>query len=328
MRLILTLVFIATLVLVFTTDAVVEQGHAGEFTKSGLNKRKTELTGLLGQRRVYRYYVPTRYDSERSYPLVIALHGINSRGRNIRLRSGLDDVAERDGFIAVYPEGNGIGALFKHWNAGACCAKAMKKGIDDAGFVMRIVDELSTGLSIDASRIYLFGFSNGAMLTYQIAAKYPERIAAIAAVSGTFGRVTASGELDWYLPRPAMSVPTLIVHGSDDPRLPFNGVLDTEKRDGLGMIPVKQSANFWARVNDCPTQPTTPSSGYENVDLMLWSKCESTSEVRLYRLSGWEHSWAGASSKTRSDYNKVGGFETAEVIWEFFQRFSRSKIFQ
>ncbi|MDH3693026.1 MAG: hypothetical protein OER96_00450, partial [Gammaproteobacteria bacterium] len=224
MRFISTTTFLAVLSLVLVNSP--ELAYADEFAKSGLNKKKTELTGLLGQRRVYRYYVPTHYDNQRSYPLVIALHGGVSRGRNIRLRSGLDEVAEREGFVAVYPEGNGIGPLFKHWNAGTCCAKAMKEGIDDAGFVMRIVDELSDGLSIDTSRVYLLGFSNGAMLTYQIAANYPDPIAAIAAISGTFGRVTPSGEFDWYIPQPDVTMPTVIIHGSDDPRLPFDGVRD------------------------------------------------------------------------------------------------------
>jgi len=303
----------------------IEYAYANEFESTGLQKRKTEFVGLFGQRRVYRYYLPTHYESDKSYPLVIALHGGISRGRNIRLRSGLDQIAEREGFIAVYPEGNGIGALLRHWNAGLCCAKAMKADVDDVGFVLHLIDELGASLSIDEARIYVFGFSNGAMLAYRIAAEKPQRIAAIAAISGTFGRVNDSGEFDWHIPIPKLPVPTMIVHGSKDPRLPFDGIQDRKgKNNELNMIPVREGARYWARSNGCAASGMRTSSGFENVELTIWSDCNSNSEVRLYRLDGWKHSWAGASPNTGSDYNQVGRFETAEVIWNFFKRFRRS----
>lgn len=307
----------------------IEYVYASEFEATGLQKRKTEFVGLLGQRRVYRYYLPTHYDSKKSYPVVIALHGGISRGRNIRLRSGLDQIAEREGFIAVYPEGNGIGTFFKHWNAGTCCAKAMKADIDDVGFVLHLIDELSAGFSIDKARIYVFGFSNGAMLAYQIAAEEPQRIAAVAAISGTFGRVNDAGELDWHIPTPSLPVPTMIVHGSEDPRLPFDGIHDRKgKKNGLDMIPVREGARFWARSNGCAALGIRTPSGFENVKLTIWPHCNSNSEVRLYRLDGWKHSWAGASLKTNSDFNRIGRFETAEVIWNFFKRFRRGQPLQ
>lgn len=307
----------------------IEYAYANDFESTRLQKRKTEFAGLFGQRRVYRYYLPTHYDSKKSYSVVIALHGSISRGRNIRLRSGLDQIAEREGFIAVYPEGNGIGTFFKHWNAGTCCAKAMEADIDDVGFVLHLIDELGASLSIDKARIYVFGFSNGAMLAYQIAAEKPQRIAAIAAISGTFGRVNDSGEFDWYIPMPNLPVPTMIVHGSEDPRLPFDGIQDRKgKKNGLDMIPVLEGAKFWARSNGCAALGKHSSSGFENVELTIWPHCNSNSEVRLYRLDGWKHTWAGASPKTGSDYNKVGRFETAEVIWNFFKRFRRGPPLQ
>ncbi|MDH3375648.1 MAG: alpha/beta hydrolase-fold protein [Gammaproteobacteria bacterium] len=319
----------ALLLPVFIVLFGIEYSYADELATGGLQKRKTEISGLLGQRRIYRYFLPSHYDSDKIYPVVIALHGGVSHGRNIRHRSNLDQIAEREGFIAVYPEGNGLGPFLKHWNAGTCCAQAMKAGVDDVGFILHIIDELSASLSVDRTRIYVFGFSNGAMLAYQIAAIKPQRIAAIAAVSGTFGRVNETGEFDWSLPMPDLPVPTMIVHGADDPRLPFGGIKNLkDKRNGLGMIPVLEGAKFWARSNGCVALGKQISSGFKNVNLTLWPHCKSRSEVRLYRLDGWKHSWAGASPKTGSDYNRVGRFETAEVIWEFFKRFRRSQPLQ
>lgn len=287
----------------------------------GLHKQKSAQTGLRGQRRVYRYFIPSSYDKENLYPLVIALHGGISKGKNIRLRSGLDKIAEREGFIAAYPEGNGIFGLLQHWNAGSCCGKALKEGIDDAGFVISMIDDLAKHLSIDKKRVYVFGFSNGGMLSYQLAADYPEHIAAFAAVSGTFGGINQKGETVWHLEPPDIPVPTIIIHGTLDKRLPIEGSPANDKND-WGMIPVIQSASFWADANQCG-QSTKTNSGYINVHLTLWKNCRGGSEVQLYRLDNWGHAWAGAAPETKNDHSIVGEFETAEVMWAFFKRFKR-----
>lgn len=285
----------------------------------GLHAEKMELRGLLRQRRKVFYYVPTGLPAERTVPLVVALHGGLSKPRNIRLRSGLDDLAEREKLIAVYPQGNGLLGKLLHWNAGVCCGKAVDKGIDDAAFVMAVIDRLAQFLPVDRSRVYVYGFSNGAMLSYKIAAEYPDRIAAIAAVSGTFGRVTDSGEFDWLHTPPENGMPTLIVHGSADPRLPFDGLVETnDKRGGNGMIPVLDTARFWASANGCIKERENAVK-FANVTHWTWSDCTTDKPVQVYRLGDWGHRWAGQSPHTKADFTTIGNFETIEVMWEFFR---------
>ncbi|MFK8016710.1 MAG: PHB depolymerase family esterase [Gammaproteobacteria bacterium] len=303
------------LMLCFAPSASAQQWP----TQPGLHDVKLELRGLLRQRRKVFYYVPSALPADQTVPLVIALHGGLSKPRNIRLRSGLDDLAEREKLIAVYPQGNGLLGKLLHWNAGVCCGKAVEKGIDDAAFVVEVIDQLAQSLPVDRSRVYVYGFSNGAMLTYQIAARHPDKIAAAAAVSGTFGRVTETGDFDWLYAPPADGMPMLIVHGSADPRLPFDGLLDpSEGRGGNGMIPVLDSARFWARANGCPVEPEN-NPAFENVTGWSWLNCASGHPVQLYRLEDWGHRWAGKSPQTKADFTTVGRFETLDVMWEFFR---------
>lgn len=295
--------------------------EASDWTaEPGLHSAKLELKGLNGHRRKSFYYVPEDLPESKKVPLVIALHGGLSNPKNIRRRSRLNELADREKLIAVYPQGNGIFNFFLHWNAGFCCAKAQEQQIDDPAFLVAVIDKLADALPIDQSRVYVFGFSNGAMLSYQLASRYPDRIAAIAALSGTYGRLLPDGRVQWPENDSASSMPTLIIHGSEDPRLPWDGSDESiDERGGIGMVPTLEIARFWARRNRCSDGVEVPS-GFSNVSLTRWLDCASGAPVDLYRLGGWGHRWAGRSVHTKADYKTVGGFESIDVIWDFFHK--------
>ncbi|MEL7448017.1 MAG: PHB depolymerase family esterase [Pseudomonadota bacterium] len=285
-------------------------------SQPGLHTEKLDCEGLLGQRRKVQYYVPEGLSAAEPVPLVVALHGGISSPKNIRRRSMLNELADREKLVAAYPQGNGLFGLLLHWNAGFCCGKAVDKGIDDVAFVLEAIDRLAATVPVDTSRVYVLGFSNGAMLTYSIAAAHPDRIAGIAGVSGALGRVTPGGAIDWPIEPPPGGMPTIVIHGSADPRLPFDG--DPEAGGGIGSVPVLESARFWARANGCATE-SEPPSGFDNVLRWAWQDCASGNPVTLYRLGGWGHRWSGRSPHTKADFTTVGSFETIEVIWEFFR---------
>lgn len=74
-----------------------------------------------GQNRSYYVHVPPLPNTE-PLPVVVSLHG-GGNAQQHRESSGIDAAADRDGYIAVYP--NGSGRMSEHlltWNAGNCCA--------------------------------------------------------------------------------------------------------------------------------------------------------------------------------------------------------------
>ena len=92
---------------------------------------------VSGVRRSYYVHVPAGHDGKTPLPVVVALHGAFSTARNFEEESGFSLLADRESFIVVYPQGIGLGNLFRHWNSGHCCGKAKKQNIDDVGFVLR-----------------------------------------------------------------------------------------------------------------------------------------------------------------------------------------------
>ena len=152
---------------------------------------------VSGVRRSYYVHVPAGHDGTTPLPVVVALHGAFSTARKFERESGFSLLADRERFIVMYPQGIGLGDLFRHWNSGHCCGKARKKNLDDVGFVLATVDDVAKRNPVDRARLYLVGFSNGGMLAYRIAAEHPEIVAAVAVASGTIGGVPAANEPEW-----------------------------------------------------------------------------------------------------------------------------------
>src|SRR5260221_564174 len=77
-----------------------------------------------------------------------------------------------------------------------------------------LLDELPRRLLVDADRIFVTGFSNGASMTFRLGAELSDRIAAIAPVAGHYWPTAST---------PARPVPTLFLIGDHDPLVPLTG---------------------------------------------------------------------------------------------------------
>ena len=137
-----------------------------------------------GRERSYIVHVP-RDIVTNPWPVLLNFHGSGSSAAGQQAYSHMDETSDREGFLAVYPNGTGMfGNRLLTWNAGTCCGYALNNKVDDVGFVHALIDDLEKHTDIDRARIYATGLSNGAMMTYQLAGKAPELIAAIAPVAG------------------------------------------------------------------------------------------------------------------------------------------------
>lgn len=172
--------------------------------------------------RTFRIHVPSQLKNTKSVPLVIALHGGGTSGKSMERFSGLNQTADKFGFIVVYPDGSGRIPDILTWNSGACRVYAKTHNIDDVAFLRQLINHLCSRFNVDPGQVYVTGISNGAMMAYRLAAEIPDRIAAVAAVAGT---------LDVDPKAVQAPVPVLHFHGTDDEYVPYNG--------GLGKLPVE-----------------------------------------------------------------------------------------
>ena len=274
-RLFLFLVLIAGLFACRSLSAGGERTPESETTLVKMDEK------AAGFKRSYRLHLPMGVPSEDARRLVVVLHGAFSGAGGIEKRTGFSRLADREGFVVVYPNGIGLGGLLRHWNASFCCGRAMKTEVDDVAFVFRVIDDVARQVPIDRDRIYLVGNSNGAMLASLIAATRPERIAAVALVAGTVGAVGTAGEETQRIPAPEAPMPILFLHGKDDETIPFDSSSDASGEDG-DFVSSLESASFWADGNGCGESPTRQTSDVEGIDIWRWQHCDDDVEVALF----------------------------------------------
>src|SRR5215218_9185695 len=106
----------------------------------------TSIDGTLptpdGRDRTYHVYVPAGLEPGAPVPLLVALHGGTGWGTQFERSSGLDELADRHGFVVVYPDGVGVGrnqSALRTWNGGSCYGPAARQDVDDVAFVRLLV---------------------------------------------------------------------------------------------------------------------------------------------------------------------------------------------
>jgi polyhydroxybutyrate depolymerase len=173
---------------------------------------QTNVPGSMtygGVERSYIVHLPPGFTGSEPRPLVVALHPSLSSGANFQASSGWDAKSDQRGFVVVYPDGGQRTGSNYSWNSFDFTGGAP----DDLGFLAALIGQLSSDYQLDRSRIYMTGFSNGAMMTNSFAAAHAGKVAAIAPVSG--GWITAYGGSEDEL-QPTRAMPTWIWRGSNE----------------------------------------------------------------------------------------------------------------
>ncbi|MEI7836441.1 MAG: GxxExxY protein [Planctomycetota bacterium] len=267
-----------------------------------------------GRSRSYVVHVPPQYDATKATPVVLAFHGAMGNGQRMVRFSGLNKTADSAGFVAVYPNGTGLGNSILFFNAGGV-AKPMGRPADDVKFVAELLDDLAKAMNVDARRVYATGMSNGGMMCYRLAAELSDRIAAIAPVSGT----QATEECN-----PKRPVPVMHFHGTDDKLVPFGGPNQRTPK-WIKFKSVDDTVKLWAKLNNCPTEPTVtdlPDTAKDgtSVKKMVYGPGKDGAEVVLFIIKGGGHTWPGQTPPVSFIGKSTRNISANDLIWEFFQK--------
>jgi polyhydroxybutyrate depolymerase len=282
-----------------------------------------------GATRTYIARVPPRVSEGRPLPVVVAFHGGGGNASGFKAYAGLDALADREGFVVVYPDGTGrLGRRLLTWNAGGCCGYAAAQNVDDVGFALAVLRDVARHVSVDPTRIYATGHSNGAMMAYRLAIEAADRIAAIAPVAGAMQATSFP---------PARPVPVLHIHSVDDPRALYTGGLGPPFPGTQSRVihrAVEPELLRWIGHDRCPAEPRTveqritPARGgaEHRATLLVWGPCAGGAEVQLWKLAGAGHGWPGG--RVRLPESIIGPetntIDAAFEIWRFVSRFRRS----
>lgn len=276
-----------------------------------------------GGERSFIVHLPPDYETRAPLPLLFAFHGGGGNAAGFQKYAGLDARADARGFVVVYP--NGSGRFAKHlltWNAGDCCAYAQEHDVDDVGFALGILADLSRDLPLDPTRVYATGHSNGGMMAYRLAADAATRIAAIVPVAGA--DMTRSFA-------PAAPVAVLDVHSVDDPRALYAGGLGPGNPLNGKRIEhraVEAGLARWRARNGCtgPLHETDSRLLDRHTAVLIdWAPCSSGYDVAHWKLTVAGHGWPGGGSilPERIVGPNTEVIDVAEEIFRFVAKYTR-----
>jgi len=281
-------------------------------------------TGVHKMTRTFIVHVPPKFDGKSKVPVVFMLHGAGGSGEGAIPETGWDAKSDREGFIAVFPDGTPPRPLLparflmnpRLWNDGSGRGAIGVNNVDDLGFISAMIDFLEAHYAADPARVYCTGFSNGASMTFSVGLNLSNRVAAIAPVAGHLW------ERDKQLVYP---VPLLYIVGTADPLNPLGGgkvKLPWETIENRP--PVGDSLKEWERMLGCGPEVRTARG--KGVLEITYDQCAKGGEVEYYKVTGLGHIWPGG--KNRLPEKWVGlpsdALNATDVIWEFFKAHPRT----
>ena len=258
-----------------------------------------------GQERQYYLYLPDGISDDA--PLVFVLHGYSGDALGIMNYSGMNQVADDNGFAVCYPQGLSDDWDYNFWNVGYDWHEY--ETVDDVEFLTELAEYLRGEYDLSRDHVFSTGMSNGGDMSYLLACEASEIFRAIAPVAGCM--------MTWIYDScdPIDPIPVFEIHGTDDDVTWWEGA-DEIFNDGWGpWESVDTTFNFWIQLNGCTdfTMDTLPDINTSDGSYVISHKNTNgvnNNEVWLYEVVNGGHDWPGAYGNM--DIN------SSEEIWSFF----------
>jgi poly(hydroxyalkanoate) depolymerase family esterase len=290
-----------------------------------------------GGSRDYKLWVPTTLQKEKPAPLLMLLHGCTHGAEDTAEISGMNEVAEANQFLVVYPEQSRLANLMKCWNW--FDPKHHSRDAGEPSILAAIVEQVSSLYNVDPDRVYVAGVSAGGAMAVIAGATYPDLFAAIAVVAG--GEFAAATSVS--------SGFGVLKHGGPDPvqqglsafetmknglarrsrrRMPvivFHGTADAR----VNPVNAEQVIAQWSKTNAC-LAAQQGESGFALSEKVIAGQVPEGYAYRRHiytdqagRLlmekwivEGLDHAWPG--SPTPHKYGDPKGPRASAEIWRFF----------
>ncbi|MBM3265114.1 MAG: prolyl oligopeptidase family serine peptidase [candidate division Zixibacteria bacterium] len=284
--------------------------------------------------RTYRVHVPPSYHPGVPAAVVMAFHGGESDAQRIEKTLRFSAISDRENLIVVYPN-----AVDGHWNDGrksALFAKHDKK-VDDVSFVLKMLKALRKEFSIDTTRVFAVGVSNGGIFVQRLAVEHADLFASIGSVVASIPEPLKERF------RPSARVSAIFINRTDDRFVPYAGgevsfhllpMLKTLRRppDRGRVLSTEESVNLWVQYNRATSTRLSaripdhePRDG-ATAEMFVYSGGDRETFVSLYRVNGGGHTIPGGSTGIPPKHifgNICTDFDSTEAIWLFFKHNAR-----
>ncbi|MGH8308643.1 MAG: extracellular catalytic domain type 1 short-chain-length polyhydroxyalkanoate depolymerase [Steroidobacteraceae bacterium] len=280
----------------------------------------------------YRLHLPDGAARRGRLPLLVMLHGCQQEARSFAEGTRMDALADRHGFIVLYPEQSRRANRFGCWN---WFDRATLAGVGEPAAIAATIGAVAARFNVDSTRIYVAGMSAGGAMACVLAACHGTLFAACAIHSGVMYGAAASPAAAVAAMRSGSSVsprdaarhavrtsargfavvPTLVIHGDRDEAVhPVNAEQIVEQ---VRTIAEDASPAAWPLA--ASRERRVPTDGYA---YRLRDYAQSGRLVlRKVIVEGLGHAWSGGDVRHR--FNDARAPDASGLIWDFVSQFRR-----
>lgn len=272
---------IATFILLLALAGCQLSGSDNDAPVAGDSTQHIELDG-----RSYLLALPQNYQNDNSYKLLLAFHPSGGDSEEMQSFSQFEKLSHD--YIVAYPKSEQV-----EWNEGCDCNIAHRLGADDLGFTLKVIDDIKARHNIAAGEVYAAGYSQGGLFVQNLACNLSDSFKAVAVVAAPMSVQLASSCA------PAQPVAMMMVHGTADPVLPYQGSDDSN----FGLLSSPDAIALMAGKNAALPYALEKSL---NSHVSLHSYHNGSQKFQLYSVKNGGHNW------------QFAGFDTSREILNFF----------
>lgn len=314
-------VAVAALVVAAVASFPAPSARAAAGTAGDRDELYTDANGVLS----YQVHVPPQQAQGRPLPVVVAVHGCTMSGsglNSMKALTALDALADREGFLVVYPSQSLLRNALLCWNALEPAHQHRDRG--EPALLAGMTRDVLATYGADRSRVHVLGASSGAGTAVILGVTYPDVFATVTSMAGgeyAFDQVdpenpdavgpadTAEKALAEMGPR-ARAVPLLVGQGDADTTVPplladrlvsQFATIDTRTGSAVSETPGRVEQVSPPGKRSYTHSVHTPDGGGQPL-------------IEKYLVHGMGHAWPGPGT---GPYSDNAGPDMSRIFWDF-----------
>lgn len=276
--------------------------------------------------RRFELHLPHGHSDDSAMPLLMVLHGCHQTSADIRSISDFDAIADREGFIVVYPFVTGYSGMRIRNCWGWWIDSEIQPGAGEVEDLWQIVEQVRGEVGVDERRIHVAGLSSGGGMAVAAMVAHSDKIASGAAVAAVAysetPRAVSYGARSGAAFKPTEQVvsamtsvmgehgrpgPIFVVHSCDDP------IVDIQAARNI--------RDSWVACFGIDgTRSMTDTSGTTGGAPWVHSKyrqARKRSAIETLFIKGRGHGWYGGNP---GKFSYPAAPDTSQLMWTFFKR--------
>ncbi|MGH6836673.1 MAG: extracellular catalytic domain type 1 short-chain-length polyhydroxyalkanoate depolymerase [Methylocella sp.] len=266
--------------------------------------------------RDYKVYLPS-HGNGRKCPLIVMLHGCTQDPDDFALGTGMNLLAEEQGFIVAYPRQPATANHSACWNW--FDRKDQMRGEGEPRIIAGITRAIMAEFAIDAGRVYVAGLSAGGAMALTMSATYPELFAAVGVHSGlAYG--SASDLPSAFAAMGGNSIPAAMAQRKTRPKgarvrtIVFHGESDlTVHPSNAGLIVAEARAGFPSAAQETQHGRSAGGRAYTRT---LIRDARAIVRVERWAIEGLAHAWSGG--RPEGSFTDPDGPDASREMLRFF----------